>query len=554
MYATFNGATSFDQNLSSWNVSNVTNMTSMFTNVTLSTQNYDALLIAWSSQSLQNNVTFNGGNSIYSNSSASARQTLTDTFNWTITDGGHSISSKLFVNGQENNTSFGATLENNSKLEGLDLIFVPAINLTQGSSFTATFTNGGFEDVNTISLCSQNYPVGTMFSKGDSYNVEDGVLVDAKFQFNTDVNESLIQTDSNITIHEGADCNAPHPAIVTESSVNSVIELKFNNGLTSSALSIPDLDTNTVTIATIISSIFTTIGSDSSALQTPNGGETWVYDSNETISWNSGTIDGATVDLYILHDDPSNLNEFSSTSADLLNSKTWYQFESNLLNRGSYTINPRDLNGEGDAYIILIIDSIGAWDISDNTFTLINNSPSFILKKTGQTKSYDTEGTEVLDNTLKDDGFYQKGADTNYTRDNANETVTDHLTGLMWQDDPAVASVKKQWVTQANYDAQDYNNTVGDTATTYCNELVMGGFEDWRLPTVVELQGILNDGRYEPSIDEVFINTYNNFYWSSSTSHQSGHNNAWVVNFGYGYTFDDYKYYSTYVRCVRAGQ
>jgi hypothetical protein len=123
----------------------------------------------------------------------------------------------------------------------------------------------------------------------------------------------------------------------------------------------------------------------------------------------------------------------------------------------------------------------------------------------------------------------------------------------MWQDDPAVASVTKPWVTQANYDAQDYNNTVGDTATTYCSELVMGGFEDWRLPTVVELQGIVNDGRYNPSIDEVFINTYNNYYWSS-TSHQSVPNTAWIVNFGYGYTFDGYKYYSTYVRCVRAGQ
>jgi hypothetical protein len=162
--------------------------------------------------------------------------------------------------------------------------------------------------------------------------------------------------------------------------------------------------------------------------------------------------------------------------------------------------------------------------------------------------SKDSDGVIV-----KDDGFYQKGADTNYTRDDNNETVTDHLTGLMWQDDPAVASVKKQWVTQANYDAQDYNNTVGDTANTYCNELVMGGFEDWRLPTVVELQGIVNDERVDPSIDEVFVNSSNSYYWSSTATH-STHANAWVVYFGYGYTTNNNKNYSYAVRCVRSRQ
>jgi hypothetical protein len=123
----------------------------------------------------------------------------------------------------------------------------------------------------------------------------------------------------------------------------------------------------------------------------------------------------------------------------------------------------------------------------------------------------------------------------------------------MWQDDPAVASVKKQWVTQANYDAQDYNNTVGDTATTYCNELVMGGFEDWRLPTVKELVGIADYGRYHPAINVVFLNTYSNNYWSS-TSYSDGNGSAWIVYFYSGNQNSSYKYYSNYVRCVRAGQ
>ena len=37
------------------------------------------------------------------------------------------------------------------------------------------------------------------------------------------------------------------------------------------------------------------------------------------------------------------------------------------------------------------------------------------VKKTGQTKSYSAAGGEVTDGSLKDDGFYQKGVDHNYT-------------------------------------------------------------------------------------------------------------------------------------------
>ena len=117
-----------------------------------------------------------------------------------------------------------------------------------------------------------------------------------------------------------------------------------------------------------------------------------------------------------------------------------------------------------------------------------------------------------------------------------------------------MASVQKPWVTRENYDARDYNNTVGDTATTYCNELVMGRHEDWRLPTRTELRGIADYGRYNPAINPVFVNTFSNRYWSSTTYVYSN-NYAWIVYFdhggqGYGYGKD----LSHYVRCVRAGQ
>lgn len=84
----FLDARAFDQNLSPWNISNVSDMVDMFDGVTLSTPNYDALLIGWSGLPLNNDVEFDGGSSLYSPSAQFARNILTDTYNWTVIDGG----------------------------------------------------------------------------------------------------------------------------------------------------------------------------------------------------------------------------------------------------------------------------------------------------------------------------------------------------------------------------------------------------------------------------------------------------------------------------------
>lgn len=79
----------FDQNLGIWDISNVTYMDFMFKYVTLSTSNYDAILIGWSEQNLQPNITFHGGYSQYSCNGEFAKNILLEApNNWTITDGG----------------------------------------------------------------------------------------------------------------------------------------------------------------------------------------------------------------------------------------------------------------------------------------------------------------------------------------------------------------------------------------------------------------------------------------------------------------------------------
>jgi len=63
-------------------------MSWIFKETSLSTANYDSMLIGWSSLPLQQSVFFGVGNTKYSSSAATARDVLTNTYGWTIIDGG----------------------------------------------------------------------------------------------------------------------------------------------------------------------------------------------------------------------------------------------------------------------------------------------------------------------------------------------------------------------------------------------------------------------------------------------------------------------------------
>lgn len=112
------------------------------------------------------------------------------------------------------------------------------------------------------------------------------------------------------------------------------------------------------------------------------------------------------------------------------------------------------------------------------------------------------------------------------------DTVLDTATHLTWQRDVGPSAT---WA----------------AAGAYCQGLSRGGFSsNWRLPTVRELQSIVDESVSSPSIDSgAFPGTPSNYFWSSSP--YIGGGVAFVVYFVFGTV--DYKGTSgiSNVRCVR---
>ncbi len=116
------------------------------------------------------------------------------------------------------------------------------------------------------------------------------------------------------------------------------------------------------------------------------------------------------------------------------------------------------------------------------------------------------------------------------------DIVTDNVTGLQWQDDAVVSE------------------TTWQGAIDRCEALTLGIYSDWRLPNINELISLVDDTRFDPSIDtSIFDHTISGGYWSS-TSRAGYSSSAWLIGFSGGGQNGNGKSHNFYVRCVRAGQ
>ncbi len=134
-----------------------------------------------------------------------------------------------------------------------------------------------------------------------------------------------------------------------------------------------------------------------------------------------------------------------------------------------------------------------------------------------------------------DDGATQRGTAHSYKR--SQGIVTDTLTHLQWQD--------------SNIKSQTWND-----ANDYCKELIIQGVSDWRLPTVQELQSLVNLA-YTPKIDPSFATKSSGKYWTSTEYPYAPETMAYYINFSNGFSanYGDRSVYDKsnryYVRCVR---
>jgi len=86
----FSSAISFDQDISAWDINQVSAFSLFMHNTTISTPNYDALLISWEPQvpTYSGAISFGTAQYTLGGAAEASRDILVGTYSWTITDGG----------------------------------------------------------------------------------------------------------------------------------------------------------------------------------------------------------------------------------------------------------------------------------------------------------------------------------------------------------------------------------------------------------------------------------------------------------------------------------
>ena len=139
------------------------------------------------------------------------------------------------------------------------------------------------------------------------------------------------------------------------------------------------------------------------------------------------------------------------------------------------------------------------------SFSQSINKTMLRLPDTGVTTSYTTTFGEDNDYTINDPFFILNG----------NGTVTDTITGLMWQQ-------------------TDGGEVTIENAQLYCDTLTLGSYTDWRLPNAHESFSILNHQYANPALDATVFTTTLALYWWKSDRQANDSNKVWATNSGGG--------------------
>jgi hypothetical protein len=145
--------------------------------------------------------------------------------------------------------------------------------------------------------------------------------------------------------------------------------------------------------------------------------------------------------------------------------------------------------------------------------------------------------------TGQDDGVIAGlpfGDDRDFTVQNPDGERVIVAGNRMWEDSPHTVGEAN---TVTFYGAQDY-----------CNALSYGGYDDWRVPNRHELAEMLNYGKSDVLMDDIFANRSGANYWTSQQKLSSGGNGSdlgWSISFADGGVHDKNKGDAYNVRCVR---
>lgn len=285
----------------------------------------------------------------------------------------------------------------------------------------------------------------------------------------------------------------------------------------------------------------------------------------------NGTIDGSYDSVNTDGDDyPNDMYQVSYTSTNLnigsgansIYGTMNYEYDHDYFR--IYVPETQDINFE------LFADSGYSYNLFDNYIAVYNSNFEYLMTFSGYGNMTLDVGEYYINVHHASDYYYLQltylssgsGEVENFDRFSRNfdtEIVYDNNYNLSWQDDYWAQNTSKQWLTQANYDTCVLDNaspacfdTSGDTAETYCTDLVLGAYDDWRLPTDIELTNILEYSNY-PKIDATFQNRLDGGYWSNTTTNIYSEF-AVYVDFSNTNVVNDTKNIPNLVSCVRDGQ